>query len=59
MTIKNPHIIHYVKNGRYLCIRACSITKSKSTKKTNKVTCKNCLEQLGWKVKKYRNRKNV
>ncbi len=55
MTIKNPHIIHFVrkrKDGyfegedRYICIGACGTTKEKSTRRKNKVTCQNCLREL-------------
>jgi len=46
MSIKNKHIIHYIKNGYYLCIRACDITPCKSTINKKKVTCKNCLRDL-------------
>ena len=46
MTIKNPHIVHFVRNGRYICIWACEITKMKSTKDKNKVTCKTCKRKL-------------
>ena len=46
-SIKNPHIIHFLlKNGRYLCIRSSSITKSKSTRNSEKVTCSNCTRIL-------------
>jgi hypothetical protein len=47
-SIKNPHIIHYVNRSkdRYLCIGACSITKSKMTRETKEVTCKNCIRKL-------------
>ena len=45
-SIKNPHIIHYIKNRRYLCITCVNTTPTKSTKDKNKVTCKNCLSEL-------------
>lgn len=46
MSIKNPHIIHFIRNKKYLCNHACSITKSKSIKDKLKVTCENCLRKL-------------
>lgn len=46
MTIKNPHIIHFIKKGKYLCNQACFTTKEKSTKEKNKITCRNCLKRL-------------
>lgn len=55
MTIKNPHIIHFIRRikkeddymnqkWRYLCISC--YTKEKSTKKESEVTCKRCLQVL-------------
>jgi len=38
------------EDGRYLCIKACSTTPSKSTTDPSKVTCKRC---LGFIEKKY------
>ena len=46
MSIKNPHIIRFVRHGRYICNSACGITAEKSTKRKNKVTCVNCLKLL-------------
>lgn len=55
MTIKNPHIIHFVKkikkeddylNQRWRYICCGSYTKEKSTRKESDVTCKNCLRAL-------------
>ena len=54
MSIKNPHIIHFVKKikegwrkgeNRYVCIGACGTTKEKSTCRWKNVTCRNCLKQ--------------
>lgn len=42
-SIKNPHIIHFIKNNHYVCMGACSTTPSKSTQNVSEVTCKNCL----------------
>ena len=53
-SIKNPHIIHYIKNRRYLCITCVNTTPSKLTKDTNKVTCKNCIRNLCKKISKTR-----
>ncbi len=53
MTIKNPHIIHFIKKEtttyldrkwRYIC--SGSYTKEKSTRKESEVTCENCLKVL-------------
>ena len=41
-SIKNPHIIHLIRNKQYVCITCCSITPSKSTYNPLKVTCKRC-----------------
>jgi hypothetical protein len=41
-SIKNPNIIHFVRNKHYVCMGACSTTPSKSTKYPLKATCKNC-----------------
>jgi len=46
MTIKNPHIIHFVRNRRYICIGAVNPIKEKSTRIKSKVTCKNCKRNL-------------
>ena len=46
MSIKNPHIIHFVRKGRYICIGTCTPTKEKSTKRKNTVTCINCIKIL-------------
>ena len=56
MSIKNSHIIHFVERikrkddymnqkWRYLCISC--YTPKKSTTDKNKVTCYNCLNELG------------
>ena len=42
----NPHIIHFLENGHYLCNGACGITKSKTTTTIENVTCKNCMNIL-------------
>lgn len=51
MSIKNLHIIHFVRNntwsGEYRYICCGSYTKEKSTKRKDKVTCFNCLHALG------------
>jgi hypothetical protein len=41
-SIKNPSIIHLIRNKRYVCFSCCSTTPSKSTTNPLKVTCKNC-----------------
>lgn len=53
MTIKNPHIIHFIRKrkegffeGEYAYICFGSYTKEKSTKRKDKVTCLNCLHLL-------------
>ncbi|MHA1302344.1 MAG: hypothetical protein ACTSPI_01395 [Candidatus Heimdallarchaeaceae archaeon] len=44
--------IHFLdKDKRYLCIKACGITKGKYTKDKKKVTCKNCLRKLKKEVR--------
>ena len=46
-SIKNPEKIHLVEeDGRYLCIKACSTTPSKSTTDPLKITCKRCLSLI-------------
>lgn len=36
--------IHFIESDNlYLCNKACSTTKQKSTQDTQKVTCKNCI----------------
>lgn len=45
-SIKNPHIIHKLVRGHYLCISCCPITPLKSTQEWDKVTCKNCLRKV-------------
>lgn len=46
---KVRNIVHFVRKYdgimKYVCIRACATTKSKSTRDWSKVTCKNCLKQ--------------
>lgn len=44
-SIKNKHIIHFVKRKRYLCNGACSTTPEKSTTSWYAVICKNCLRK--------------
>lgn len=51
-SIKNPHIIHYVRGGRYICQQACGTTESKSTRSWGEVTCKNCLHLCPPEIKK-------
>jgi len=54
MSVKNPHIIHFLVQevhygeviDKYLCIGACYTTPEKSTTDAVKVTCKNCLRKL-------------
>jgi len=44
--------IHFLdKDKRYLCIKACGITKGKYTKEIKKVTCKNCIRKLKKEVR--------
>jgi hypothetical protein len=45
--IKHPEIVHFIDNGRYLCIGSCYPTPSKSTVLLSKVTCRNCKRILG------------
>jgi hypothetical protein len=45
-SVKNPEIIHYIHNRRYVCNSACSTTKIKSTKDPLSVTCENCIRKL-------------
>ena len=44
----NPKkIIHFLDvDERYLCNKACNITKSKTTERLTEVTCQNCKRQL-------------
>jgi len=44
MTIKNPHIIHWLRpdGKRYLCIQACDITPEKVADRKRDITCKRC-----------------
>lgn len=39
-------LIDYEGEDVYACNHACSITKKKSTKNEEKVTCKNCLRVI-------------
>lgn len=41
-SIKNPKIVHLLRNNRYVCIGCCSTTPIKSTTNPLRVTCKNC-----------------
>lgn len=46
---KNPlgSIMHFLDDdGRYLCNKACGVTKEKSTKIVSEVTCLNCRRSL-------------
>lgn len=45
-SVKNPHIIHMVKDGRYLCVGAFGTTLVKSTTDIEEVTCLNCLRKI-------------
>lgn len=58
-SIKNPHIIHFVRNRRYICIGACSTTPSKHSKNLKDITCKNCLRILKKEAKKNKRKWNV
>ena len=41
-------LMHYLdSDNHYLCIKACTITKTKVTRNKKLVTCKNCLKKLG------------
>ena len=51
MAIKKA-IIHFVRNGKYLCNQAAKPTKEKSTRERKKVTCKNCKVILKKELKK-------
>lgn len=55
MTIKNPHIIHFVRNKKYLCIGALHPTPEKSTRFKDKVKCKRCKHILKMENKNGRN----
>lgn len=52
MSIKNPHIIHFVRSKRYICIGAVIPTKEKSTYLRDRVTCKRCKHILKMEKKK-------
>jgi len=53
-SIKNPYIKHYLDDdNRYLCIKACSVTKSKID--NFNTTCKNCLKILAKRCVNARN----
>lgn len=53
MTIKNPHIKHWIEpmaytddRMAYTCNQAVGITPEKVAKKRKDVTCKNCLKRM-------------
>jgi len=55
--MKNAHIVHKIKNKRYLCIRAVDPTPEKSVRTWDKVTCKNCLARMPPEAKHRMNKK--
>lgn len=40
--IKNRHVKHFVRNGRYLCNGAVEPTPEKSVRLKKQVKCRNC-----------------